>query len=90
MPLSDDPEFLRRPIGFAVRVNKTEGLDVDEARKRLPGLLKFVRTFAGELFVQRLLDRFAAWIDTERLPQLAQEARRASKEFAAASGKLRS
>jgi hypothetical protein len=164
MPLNDDPEFLRRPLGFAVRLNEDEALDVKEARKRLPGLLKFVRTFAGELFekefdiyltgfpiparekaaelsirlkhegadstparllvttitdifdleidrhetsegvyedeegyfdeilslLQRLLDRFVAWVDEDRLPKLAHEAKRASKEFAAASGKIKS
>lgn len=163
MPLKDDPAFLRRPVGFAVGINTAESLDVDEARQRLPGLLKFARTFAGELLekefdtpltgfpvparakaaglstrlkratpesvaarrlvmtvvdicdleidrnqtsgdedededdyfdailglIQRLLDRFAEWIDPGRLPRLAQEARRAREEFAAASAKLR-
>lgn len=164
MPLNDDPEFLRRPLGFAVGINNAESLDVEEARQRLPGLLKFARTFAGELLekefdtqltgfpdpardkaaalsarlkrdgpeavaawllvttivdicdleidrdetsgdedqdedgyfddilklIQRLLDRFADWLDPERLPQLAHEAQRACKEFAAASAKLKS
>jgi hypothetical protein len=39
--------------------------------------------------VQRLLSRFAEWIDENRLPKLAKQAERARKEFAAASGKLK-
>jgi hypothetical protein len=165
MPLKDDPALLRGPTGFAVRVNHAVALDVGDARRRLPGLLKFARTFiavvleaefdtpiagfprpareraaalsarlkrdqpasrralrlamcvvdvcdleidrhemSGDdddddqeayhdeilVMIQRLLDRFGDWIDAERLPQLASEARRARAEFAAACGRLRS
>ena len=164
MPLNDDPALLRRPLGFAVRVNRAENLDVDATRQRLPGLLKFARTFIAEILekefdtpivgfpvpararaagltarlkredpnslaslllvmsivdicdleidrnetsgdesddegaeleqildvLQRLFDRFAAWIDAERLPRLSAEAERACVEFAAASAKLKS
>jgi hypothetical protein len=164
MPLNDDPAFLLRPLGFALGINEADALDVAEARQRLPGLLKFVRTFAGELLekefetaltgfpvpardkvaalsarlkrggpesrparrlmltivdicdleidrdetyadeendeddyldeiltlIQRLLDRFDGWIDRGRLPRLADEAKRACQEFAAASRRLSS
>ncbi len=49
MPLADDPVLLRGPIGFAVDLNREEAIDPPEQRERLPGLLRFVRTFAGEL-----------------------------------------
>jgi hypothetical protein len=49
MPLSDDPAILRRPIGFAVGLNQEAEIDSAKHRERLPGLLRFVRTFAGEL-----------------------------------------
>jgi hypothetical protein len=49
MPLNDDPALLRRPLGFAVRINRAENLDVDATRQRLPGLLKFARTFIAEI-----------------------------------------
>jgi hypothetical protein len=165
MALTDDPAFLRRPLGFAIGINTDDDLDVSEGRRRLPGLLKFVRTFAGELLekefdtaiagfplpardkvaalstrlkragsasrparrlmetivdildleidrdetydgdddegedeyldeililIDRLLERFEGWIDGERLPRLAGEAKRACREFAAASKKLSS
>jgi len=167
MPLTDDPAFLLRPLGFAIGINADDELDVLEGRQRLPGLLKFVRTFAGELLekefdtaiagfpvpardkvaalsarlkragpasrparrlmetivdifdleidrdetydgdddddggedeyldeililIERLLVRFEGWVDHERLPKLAAEAKRACREFAAASKKLSS
>lgn len=164
MPLNDDPALLRGPIGFAIGINNAEDLNVKEARQRLPGLLKFARTFAAELLekefgtpltgfpipararaaalsarlkpdgpasiaarrlvmtivdicdleidwdetsgdedadeeaylneilalIERLLARFAIWIDGRRLPKLAPDAQRAREEFAAASAKLRS
>jgi hypothetical protein len=160
--LSDDPEFLLRPLGFAIGINATENLDVPVERQRLPGLLKFSRTFAGELLekefntslagfptparekiaalsarlkrsgpksqaarklmstivdicdleidrdetygdedndedeyfdeilalIQRLLDRFEDWIDSDRLPKLATEAKKACLEFSRASERL--
>lgn len=163
MPLNDDPALLHRPIGFAVSINTAEDLDVDAARRRLPGLLRFARTFIAEILekefdtpvagfptpararaaglsarlkragpgseaaqrfvmsvvdicdleidrnetsgeededeeagldeilelVQRLLGRFADWLDASRLPRLSAEAERARGEFAAASAKLR-
>lgn len=49
MPLNDDPALLHRPIGFAVGINTAEDLDVDAARRRLPGLLRFARTFIAEV-----------------------------------------
>jgi hypothetical protein len=49
MPLADDPEILRRPIGFAVGLNSEDVIDPGMQRERLPGLLRFVRTFAGQL-----------------------------------------
>jgi len=49
MPLADDIELLRRPIGFAVGINREETIEVAEQRVRLPGLLQFVRTFASEV-----------------------------------------
>lgn len=162
MPLNDDPALLHRPIGFAVGINTAEDLDVDAARRRLPGLLRFARTFIAEVLekefhtpiagfpiparsraaglsvrlkrdapgseaaqrfvmsivdicdleidrnetsgeddedeeadqdeilelVQRLLSRFADWLDVSRLPRLSAEAERARGELAAASAKL--
>jgi len=164
MSLNDDPALLLPAIGFAIGINRTEDLQVEDERQRLPGLLKFVRTFAGELLekefdtrltgfpapargkvaalsarlkqdasdsrsarrlvmtiidildleidrdetygdedddedgffdeilvlMQRLLDRFLAWIDPDRLPKLALEAQQACSEFAIASAKLSS
>lgn len=163
MPLRDDPALLRGPLRFAARISEDDEFDVDAARQRLPGLLKFARTFFGELLekefattltgfpvpargraaaltarlkrerdatvagrrlvmtvidlcdleidrnetsgddddddayfddildlIQRLLDRFAEWVDPRRLPRLAGEAERAQCEFRAASEKLRS
>lgn len=49
MPLADNPEILRPPIGFAVRITREEAIDPAKQRERLPGLLQFVRTFAGKL-----------------------------------------
>lgn len=49
MPLKDDPRLLDGPIGFAVRINQEEAADVDAARKRIPGLMQFARTFIAEL-----------------------------------------
>lgn len=49
MPLADDPEILRRPIGFAVGLNRAEEIDPAQQRERLAGLLRFVNAFAGEL-----------------------------------------
>lgn len=49
MPLADDVAILRRPVGFAVDINRQSTIDVAAQRERLPGLLRFVRTFAGEL-----------------------------------------
>jgi hypothetical protein len=163
MALTDDPALLRRPLGFAERVNAAEEADLGDLRERLPGLLKFARTFVAEILeqefdtplagfpiparsraaalsarlkrerapaeaqrlvmcivdlcdleidrremsgeddeededpyrehildlLQRLLVRFAAWIDRARFPRLAAEAARTSQEFAAASDKLR-
>lgn len=163
MALTDDPALLRRPLGFAGRVNAAADADLDDLRDRLPGLLKFARTFVAEILeqefdtplagfpiparartaalgarlrrerasaeaqrlvmcivdlcdleidrhemsgeddeedegpyrdhildmLQRLLDRFAAWIDRTRLPKLAAEATRTCREFAAASDRLR-
>ncbi|MCP9491534.1 MAG: hypothetical protein MSC31_16915 [Solirubrobacteraceae bacterium MAG38_C4-C5] len=163
MALKDDPALLRRPLGFAGRVNAAEDADLDDLRERLPGLLKFARTFVAEILaqefntplagfpipararaaalgarlkreraspeaqrlvmsivdlcdleidrremsgeddeedddayrehildlLQRLLDRFAAWIDRTRLPRLAAEATRTCQQFAAASDRLR-
>jgi hypothetical protein len=37
MALRDDPVLLRRPLGFARRVNAAEDSDVDDLRERLPG-----------------------------------------------------
>ncbi len=52
MPLADDVSILRRPIGFAVGINREVQIDRDKQRGRLPGLLRFVRTFAGLLLQQ--------------------------------------
>lgn len=49
MPLADDPAILSRPIGFTVGLNREEEIHLAKQRERLPGLLRFVRTFAGEL-----------------------------------------
>ncbi len=50
MPLDDNPKLLDPPIGFAVPINRWDELDVAFQRNRLAGLLRFVRTFASELF----------------------------------------
>lgn len=163
MALTDDPALLRRPLGFAERVNAAEDADLDDLRERLPGLMKFVPTFVAQILeqefdaplagfpmaardraaalgarlkrerasaeaqrlvmaivdlcdleidrremsgeddeedndayrehilalLQRLLDRFAAWIEPTRLPRLAAEATRTCQQFAAASDRLR-
>ena len=52
MPLADDISILHRPIGFAVGINREEEIDRKEQRERLPGLLRFVRTFAGQVLEQ--------------------------------------
>lgn len=52
MALRDDPALLRRPLGFAGRVNAAEDTDLDDLRERLPGLLKFARTFVAEILEQ--------------------------------------
>ena len=162
MALSDDPALLRRPLGFAKRVNDANDADLDDLRERLPGLLKFARTFVAEILeqefntplagfptpararaaalsarlkrdgapaeaqllvmsivdlcdleidrremsgeddeedddaylehtidlLQRLLNRFAAWVDRGRLPALAAEATQTCQQFAAASDRL--
>jgi hypothetical protein len=66
MPLADDIELLRRPIGFAVGVNRAPGLDVAVQRERLLGLLHFVRTFASEV----LEKEFATTIEGYPQPAL--------------------
>ena len=162
MPLSDDPALLRRPLGFAERVNAAADSELDDLRERIPGLMKFARTFVAEVLeqefdtplagfpipararvaglgarlkraraspeaqrlvmsivdlcdleidrgemsgeddeeddeayrehildmLQRLLDRFEAWIDRSRFPRLAAEASRTCQQFAAASDRL--
>jgi hypothetical protein len=49
VPLDDDADLLRRPIGFAVRVTNADPVDDDDLRRRLPGLLKAARTFYGNV-----------------------------------------
>lgn len=67
---------------FEIDREETSGEDDDEDED----------AYFGEILnlIQRLLDRFNDWIDTERLPRLGAEADRARGEFAAASAKLRS
>jgi hypothetical protein len=153
VPLSDDPVVLRGPGGFARWINRQEDLDVEAARRRIPGLLTFARTFIGEIFekefatrisgfpypartkaaalsvrlredkqaqllvmcvidicdleidqededeeaylnailelVERLLARFAEWVDESRLPLLHAEAVKVSEEFEMAAERLR-
>jgi len=66
VPLADDPAILRRPIGFAVGVNREEEIDPDKHRERLPGLLRFVRTFAGELLEKEFGTRIAGYPEAAR------------------------
>lgn len=66
MPLADDPAILRRPIGFAVGVNREEEIDPAKQRERLPGLLRFVRTFAGELLEKEFGTTIEGYPDAAR------------------------
>ncbi len=66
MPLADDRAILRRPIGFAVGVNREEEIDPAEQRERLPGLLRFVRTFAGELLEKEFGTTIEGYPDAAR------------------------
>lgn len=66
MPLADDPAILRRPIGFAVGLNQEEKIDPVKQRERLPGLLRFVRTFAGELLEKEFGTTIEGYPDAAR------------------------
>jgi hypothetical protein len=66
MPLADDPEILRRPIGFAVGLNGEKKIDPAKQRERLPGLLRFVRTFAGELLEKEFGTTIEGYPDAAR------------------------
>jgi hypothetical protein len=66
MPLADDVSILRRPIGFAVGINREEEIDRDKQRQRLPGLLRFVRTFAGQVLEQEFGTRIEGYPDQAR------------------------
>jgi hypothetical protein len=64
MPLADDPVILRRPIGFAVGVNRAD--ESAKQRERLPGLLRFVRTFAAELLEKEFDTTIEGYPDAAR------------------------
>lgn len=66
MPLADEVSILRRPIGFAVGINRTEKIDRDKQRERLPGLLRFVRTFAGQVLEQEFGTTIEGYPDAAR------------------------
>jgi hypothetical protein len=66
MPLADDPAILHRPIGFAVGLNRKDEIDPAKQRERLPGLLRFVRTFAGELLEKEFGTTLEGYPDAAR------------------------
>lgn len=66
MPLADDVSILRRPIGFAVGINREEEIDGDKQRERLPGLLRFVRTFVGQVLEQEFGTTIEGYPDAAR------------------------
>jgi hypothetical protein len=61
MPLADDPDLLRRPIGFAASLSRAGKIDVTIQRRRLPGLLRFLPTFAGELLEKEFNTKLAGY-----------------------------
>jgi hypothetical protein len=89
VPLRDDPAILRGPLGFAIRVNRsTSDEELAAARKRIPGLLMFARTFAGQLLEEEFGVSLAGFPIPARTRAAALSARLKREPDAAAARRL--
>jgi hypothetical protein len=75
--LADNIELLRRPVGFAVGVNREEKIDVAVQRERLVGLMHFIRTFASAVLDEEFGTPIEGYPDAalERIRRLRDELR---------------